>query len=153
MMCQCCGVEASTKYVEFYQNIGALFVRFHKAIKGNLCKSCINKYFWEFTLITLTLGWWGTISFFLTPFFILNNLIRYLGTLKLQPVPAGAVAPTLTQDAIDRLNTYTDELVSRINGGEKLEQVVQSVAPRVGVTPGQVFLYVHALYQTKKEQN
>lgn len=93
MICQCCGVEAPTKYVEFHQNIGALLVRFHRAIKGNLCKSCINKYFWKFTLINLTLGWWGTISFFLTPFFILNNLIRYLGTLKLPSAPIKATAP------------------------------------------------------------
>jgi hypothetical protein len=153
MICQCCGVEAPTKYVEFYQNIGALLVRFHKAVKGNLCKSCINKYFWEFTLINLTLGWWGTISFFLTPFLILNNLIRYLGTLKLPGVPVGATAPTLTQEVIDRLAPYTDELVSRLNGGENFEQVVQSVAPRVGVTPGQLVLYIQALYQTAKEQN
>jgi hypothetical protein len=28
MFCQSCGVEAHTKYVAFYQNIGALFMRF-----------------------------------------------------------------------------------------------------------------------------
>jgi HEAT repeat protein len=92
MICKCCGVKAPTKYVEFYQNIGAFFVRHHKAVKGNLCKSCINKYFWEFTLINLTLGWWGTISFFITPFLILNNLIRYLGTLKLKGVSNSTTA-------------------------------------------------------------
>jgi hypothetical protein len=151
VICRCCGVEAPTKYVEFYQNIGALLVRYHKAIKGNLCKSCINKYFWEFTVVNLTLGWWGTISFFLTPFLILNNLIRYLGALKLQRAPAGAVAPTLTQEVIQRLEPYTDELVSRLNKGERLEQVSHSVAPRVGVTPGQVFLYIQALYKTTKQ--
>ena len=35
MICQACGVEAPTKYVEFYQNIGAIFMRFHKSIQGN----------------------------------------------------------------------------------------------------------------------
>jgi hypothetical protein len=43
--CQSCGVEAPTKYVEFYQNIGALFMRFSKSIKGILCKNCINHCF------------------------------------------------------------------------------------------------------------
>ncbi len=94
MICKSCGVEAPTKYVEFYQNIGAVFTRYHKAVKGNLCKSCINEHFWKFTLVNLTLGWWGVISFFLTPFLILNNVIRYLGTLKLQGVPVGATAQT-----------------------------------------------------------
>ena len=90
MVCKCCGVEAPTKYVEFYQNIGALFVRYHRQVKGNLCKSCISKYFWRFTLINLTLGWWGAISFVLTPFLILNNLVRYLGTLKSKSVAVNA---------------------------------------------------------------
>jgi hypothetical protein len=153
VICQCCGVEAPTKYVEFYQNIGALLVRFHKSIKGKLCKSCINKYFWEFTMTNLTLGWWGTISFIMTPFLIINNVIRYLGALKLQPVPIGATAPTLTEEVMDKLNPYTDELFSRINGEESIEQVVQSIAPRVGVTPGQIFLYLHTLVQSAEEQN
>jgi HEAT repeat protein len=90
VVCKCCGMEAPTKYVEFYQTIGALVVRYHKQVKGNLCKSCINKYFWRFTLINLTLGWWGIISFVLTPFLILNNLIYYLGTLKLKSLAVNA---------------------------------------------------------------
>jgi hypothetical protein len=81
MRCQVCGKEAPTHYVEFYQNIGALILRFGKSIRGNLCKSCINKYFWEFTLVCLFLGWWGVISFILNWFFLGNNIVRYLGTL------------------------------------------------------------------------
>jgi hypothetical protein len=81
MYCQACGRRAPTKYVEFYQNIGALIIRFGKSIKGDLCKTCINKYFWEYTLICLLLGWWGIISFILNWFFLINNIGRYLGTL------------------------------------------------------------------------
>jgi hypothetical protein len=80
MICECCGIEAATKQVKFYQNIGAIVVRFHKSIAGNLCKSCINQYFWKFTLTNFALGWWGTVSFLITPFLILNNIIRYLGS-------------------------------------------------------------------------
>jgi len=43
MICQACGVEAPTKQVEFRQNIGALIMRFHRTIKGQLCKSCVHK--------------------------------------------------------------------------------------------------------------
>jgi hypothetical protein len=81
MYCEACGRKAPTKYVAFYQNIGALILRFHKSMEGELCKPCINKYFWEFTLVNLTLGWWGIISFIITPFFIINNVVRYLGCL------------------------------------------------------------------------
>jgi hypothetical protein len=88
--CQACGLEAPTKYVAFYQNIGALILRFGKSLEGNLCKNCIHKYFWEYTLFTATLGWWGIITFILTPFFLLNNTIRYLGCLGMEaPSPYG----------------------------------------------------------------
>ena|SRR3989344_7957613 len=82
--CQSCGIWAETKYVEFYQNIGVVVMRFHKSIKGNLCKRCINKYFWPYTLITIGVGWIGVISFLVAPFFVLNNIFRYLTSLGLK---------------------------------------------------------------------
>ena len=91
--CQSCGALAPTKYVEFYQNIGAIILRFHKSIKGKFCKSCINQYFWEYTLFTLLLGWWGAISFFVTPFHILNNVVRYIGSLGMGSVPDPMSSP------------------------------------------------------------
>lgn len=39
MICQSCGVEAPTKYVAFYQNIGALVMRFTRSAEGRMCKS------------------------------------------------------------------------------------------------------------------
>jgi hypothetical protein len=83
MYCQACGADAPSKYVEFYQNIGALVIRFGKTLRGNLCKGCINKYFWQYTLICLVAGWWGIISFFVNWFCLINNIVRYLGTLSL----------------------------------------------------------------------
>jgi hypothetical protein len=81
MRCQACGEWPATRYIAFYQNIGALVVRFSKSIRGNLCSHCIHKYFWDFTAINLVLGWWGVISFCVIPFFILNNLLYYVGLL------------------------------------------------------------------------
>jgi hypothetical protein len=79
--CQNCGQRAPTRYVVFYQNIGLLILRLGKVMQGRLCKACIHKTFWEYTLITFFAGWWGLISFFLTPFFLINNVVRYLGCL------------------------------------------------------------------------
>lgn len=97
MICQVCGVEAPTKYVAFYKNIGALVMRWSEEISGHLCKSCIHAYFWKFTTTNLFLGWWGTISFIVTPFFILNNVGRYVFCIFMAPVPQGATAPELTE--------------------------------------------------------
>ena len=81
--CQVCGADAPVKYVEFHQNIGALVMRFHKSIKGNLCKSCIHSKFWPMTMTTLGIGWLGTISIILAPIFVINNTVRYLGCLTM----------------------------------------------------------------------
>jgi len=120
-------------------------MRFPKKVEGNLCKSCIHKYFWEFILITLVLGWWGVISFFTTLFYIPNNIIRYLLSLSLKPVPPGATVAELTEGAISRLAPYTETIVARLKSGESLEYVAGDVALRAGVTPGQVVLYLSAL--------
>jgi hypothetical protein len=92
MNCQACGARAETKYVEFYQNIGVLIMRFSKAVKGNLCKSCIHRYFWELTTINLLFGWWGIISFFVNVIFIGNNVVRYLGCLGMASAGSGGGA-------------------------------------------------------------
>lgn len=92
MQCQACGARAETRYVEFHQNIGALIMRFSKSVRGDLCKSCIHRYFWELTSINLFLGWWGIISFFVNIAFIINNVVRYLSCLTMAPVEQGTGA-------------------------------------------------------------
>jgi hypothetical protein len=139
MICQGCGIEAPTRYVEFYQNIGALVMRFHKSIKGNLCKSCVHKRFWEFTLTNLLLGWWGMISLVVTPIFILNNVGRYLMCLGMATAPPDAAPPRLTDDAIERISPHADMLIGRLNAGEKLDIVAHDVAAKCGASPGKCF--------------
>src|SRR5262245_50657840 len=118
MICQVCGVEAPTKYSAYYQNIGALVMRFTRSIQGNMCKSCQHKYFWQYTGINLTLGWWGVISFIITPFFVLNNVYRYLTALGMEPVPMGATQPQLTEEVVQRLVPWTQSLIDRLNASE-----------------------------------
>jgi hypothetical protein len=80
-ICQRCFQIKQTKYVEFYKNIGLLVLRREERVKGNLCKLCIGEVFWSFTLTTLILGWWGVISFIVTPIYLINNTARYIGSL------------------------------------------------------------------------
>jgi hypothetical protein len=82
--CQTCRRQAPTRYVEFRQNIGVLIMRFQKVMRGNLCRRCISKYFWEYTLITAAAGWWGVISFFYTLYILPANTITFLGASDLK---------------------------------------------------------------------
>jgi hypothetical protein len=151
-ICQGCGLEAPTRYVEFYQNIGALVMRFHKSVRGNLCKSCINKYFWSYTLTNLTLGWWGMISLVVTPIFILNNVGRYLLCLRMPPVPPNAPSTVLTSDTVARMKPLSQTLIARLQAGETVDTVVHDLSAQSGASPGQVFLYLQALIAQSKKQ-
>jgi hypothetical protein len=77
-VCEVCGKSGELKYVVFYENRGAIVMRYHREIKGKLCADCINKYFWKFTLTTLLIGWLGVISLIVAPIYIINNVARYV---------------------------------------------------------------------------
>ena len=94
--CESCGKYGATKFVTLRQQIGALIVRFEKKVEGRLCKDCIAQYFWQFTPITALLGWWGVISFFVTPIYVITNIGTYIGSRKLSatvspPMPSAGL--------------------------------------------------------------
>lgn len=150
MICQHCGIEAPTKYVAFYQNVGMLVMRTQKSVRGQLCKSCIHKFFWRYTSMNLLVGWWGTISFFVAPCFIVNNLVRYVSCLTLPPAGPDAQPPELTIDAVNRLSAHKEQIFARLNRGETFPDVANDIAQKAGVTPGQVFLFAQALVRAAK---
>jgi len=107
--CDECGAYATTKWVAFGQVIGMVIVFRIQTVRGNLCKSCIHEHFWEYTLVTLVFGWWGVMSFLMTPFVLLNNVIRYVLCLRMPPVPreqpaslAAAAKPSPATPAADQ---------------------------------------------------
>lgn len=144
-------MEAPTRKVQFHKHTGMLIMMQHGQFGGNLCKRCIGKYFTKFTGWTAVAGWWGMISFFITPCVLLWNTGLYLSTLGL-PAPApGAEPPRLTQEAVDKLEPYADRLFSALNSGKPHKQVADEIAALAGVTPVQVLLYVSAVVESSKD--
>ena len=82
-VCYNCHRSVPIRYVEFYENMGALVVRYQRSFRGQLCRDCVGPVCWQYTRRTLIFGWWGIISFFVTPVFLINNCVRYLWTLSL----------------------------------------------------------------------
>lgn len=151
MICQSCGIEAPTKYVVFDRCIGAALVHFHKSVKGEFCKSCVHRYFWSYTPVTLLFGWWSHLSWIINPFFLLNNFFRYATCLTMPAVPLQATEPQLTEKEIEKLRPYTEQLLERLNQKKLFKETAEDIAQLVGVTPGQVVCYVQALIAVQKE--
>ena len=79
--CEACRRVGPVRQAHFMQNIGAVVLRFPRTISGQLCKFCIDKYFFRFTAVTMLLGWWGVISFFYSLVAIPANVISWTGSL------------------------------------------------------------------------
>lgn len=145
--CQMCGIEAPTRKIEFRQNIGMLFTRKYRTVKGSLCKQCIHRSFWKMTGTTLFLGPWGTISLLVSPVFIVNNIVWYVGSLGMPSVPPDARVPVLDQQAITRLGAHSASIFTRLARGEDLADVARDIARKTGATPGQVVKFVSTASQ------
>jgi len=80
--CQFCGNMRQTTPVTFHRNIGMLVARQTKSLKGNLCKTCVKKNFWDFTGKNLLFGPWGMISLIVTPVYLVTNTVSYVSALQ-----------------------------------------------------------------------
>ncbi|OGQ90164.1 MAG: hypothetical protein A2289_19895 [Deltaproteobacteria bacterium RIFOXYA12_FULL_58_15] len=72
--CPICGASKPTAPVRYLQLTGLVVVMLMRELSVFSCRSCSAKAFVKMTRHTLCLGWWGLISLFITPGFILNNL-------------------------------------------------------------------------------
>ncbi len=101
--CQICGAMGATADLEFQQNIGMVVARKTATAKGKMCKRCAWAYFKSYTLTTFFLGWWGTISLFVTPVFLFTNVVNMFKARGLadpigaptQPIEAGSGNPVM----------------------------------------------------------
>lgn len=92
--CEACGAIGPTRRVELKQNVGLVLMRLSRTVKGSLCARCIEKNFKEMTLITAVAGWWGIVSFFVTPIYLINNLAQYSSAKSLPRTEGGVPFPS-----------------------------------------------------------
>lgn len=80
--CLLCRRTGPVRQVAFRQNIGVILLRFTKKVEGRLCRRCIESTFSDMTLTTFFGGWWGIISFLVTPFILLSNTLEYSNAIR-----------------------------------------------------------------------
>jgi hypothetical protein len=111
--CQNCGTHGPVIAASYRQNTGMLMMRRSRHVEALMCRSCSVSFFGKMTLHTAVLGWWGTISAFVTPLFILNNVGYVLASLTLPAASAdaGAQLEVQRQYALNLLATKDVETV------------------------------------------
>jgi hypothetical protein len=77
-VCQACKKPGQVAHAELRQNIGALYLRFSRRVNGDLCRPCLDRYFWTYTLVTTAVGWLGIISLVLAPIYVIGNISSYV---------------------------------------------------------------------------
>ena len=145
ILCQSCGYEVPNRYMTFHQNIGAALVRFSHAYKGYFCRECSRKFFWKSTLITFFLGWWGTISFFVSIVFLFGNVIEYLRSMAIPAAQRRAVRPVCDDSVIAKVSPHLFRITEQLNAGRDVAELAREIAPLAGVTPGEVWCFAHAM--------
>ena len=75
--CQLCGSMRQTARVKFERNIGMLVLRQTRRLEAQMCKTCVDKQFWDFQAKNLLFGPWGMISLILTPVYLVANTVAY----------------------------------------------------------------------------
>jgi hypothetical protein len=76
------------------QNIGMLIARQSKNFTADLCRECGLRMAKEMTLITAFLGWWGVISFIMTPIILITNIVA-ITKLRSLPLAEGVAVPAI----------------------------------------------------------
>ena len=162
--CQACRKMAPTRYCEFTQGIGMLVVRSSRSIRGNLCRDCASKYFWEMTGLTLLTGWWGMISFVMNIIYIISNVAHFAGSRSLQaPASQGFAVQTSQQAQFQAyqqqpgqqgqpntpaiLAGFKQDIAVRLRSGVTPQQIAQFIAPRAGIPVAAAMQYVDAVAQ------
>jgi hypothetical protein len=71
--------------VTFRGHTGMLFVMRFWSVSGPFCRDCGIATFRRVVSTTLVTGWWGILSFFITPFVLLADVIRRREVKRLAP--------------------------------------------------------------------
>ncbi len=133
--CDFCRARGPVHDVAYRQNTGMLMMRQTKTFRGHACRACSGAIFRKTTLHNLVFGWWGVISLFATPLFIVNNVVCWLGSRRL---PA---AQALKTGALDERREYALNLLA----GKDLETVTDVIARDSGLPRAEVEAWLRSL--------
>jgi hypothetical protein len=140
--CQQCYRSRPAQFVELHHNVGMLFMRQTYSTRARLCDACLHQAYFHHLWRNLLLGWWGTISFFATAYYLIANTFVYVTTLrKLKHAPASEAAPSASTDATNvsaadaqaLLEPFAHNVRLRLGAGDSVDDIGRDLASLRGV--------------------
>lgn len=133
--CTACGENRPTVHATMSHNIGMLVMRRSVHTEGELCSSCLWWTFAKHMGLNLLLGWWGTISFFLTLYYFVKNVAELasgLGTLGNATAKVGLERHALEKsraqtDAPTALGPFRHTIRMRLGRGEDPDEIARDM--------------------------
>lgn len=136
MICERCGRIAPTAAVTFRSLLGLVIGWHTHDYSAELCRDCAGQVFRQFTLRTAVGGWWGLVSFFLTPVVLARN-VRELVAIRGLARPAAGAEQALA--VAERTRPLVDSRAEWVNGrlaqGCGLREVAEELAREEGADP------------------
>lgn len=151
--CDICGRGRAAVQVTFSRNVGMLIMRQTEVVEGYHCAACLVRNFAVFMALNLTLGWWGTISFVLTIFYSLSNIVTFAwagGLLAFAAISQRVETARIDSerarvDADAALGRFRHTIRMRLRNGESVAVIAQDMVEAANVPPQKATAYVEAL--------
>ena len=154
MRCDTCFRSEPSTYVELHHNVGMFIARRVYSTHGDLCRQCLHRSFWSHTLRNVTLGWWGTISFFMTWYYLVSNLLTYLFALHelrgQRPRQAARTQEVAGAEAQRLLEPFEHNVRLRLRDGETPETVGRELARIHGVELAAAMRFVEQVHASEE---
>lgn len=136
--CRGCGREAKTAPIRQRRQIGLVLFRLYSNERRALCAPCAARFYRGMTGVTLFAGWWGLISFFVTPYVLISNTADYLGRDKSAGQPTGVWIDNRIPGAVrDALAPHVDWAIERLNAPGRTETSL-AIGERMAERAGEV---------------
>lgn len=131
--CDRCNRRVPTTAEYFYKNVGFLFWRYTNEIGGIRCRRCLDKDFWESSILSGLFGWYGIISLPLNPFLLWINFFRYMRSIGMKESLPESESDAQTKSLI--AEDFPNVLLELENPKVSHVAACMNAAKRLGVSP------------------
>ena len=151
--CEVCGNAEPAVEVTFSRNIGMLIMRRAESVTAHHCRACLWSHFVRFQGHNMLLGWWGTISFFMTIVFTLENLRAFFqgrgvlvsGESRVRERLEARDRARESVDAEKELQRFRHTITRRLRAGDTPEAIAADMADAADVPLRKAQAFVEAL--------